>query len=69
MIDIDKEIARLEAEIAQLEGPLKSLQGRLSNEAFIAKAPPAIIEAERAKAAEWQARLLQLREKITQLRA
>ncbi|MCC6431197.1 MAG: hypothetical protein IT354_09810, partial [Gemmatimonadaceae bacterium] len=46
-----------------------SLLGRLSNESFVAKAPPAIVEAERAKAAEWQARLAQLREKIRQLRS
>ena len=67
MIDIEKEKARLEAEIAQLETPLNALLGRLSNEKFIAKAPPAVIEGERAKAAEWQARLEQLRHKREQL--
>jgi valyl-tRNA synthetase len=67
MIDLDKERARLAAEIAQLEGPLAALRGRLSNEKFMAKAPPAIVEAERAKEAEWQARLDQLQHKLAQL--
>ncbi len=67
MIDIDKEKAKLAAEIAQLEAPLNALLGRLSNEKFIAKAPPAVIDGERTKAAEWQARLVQLRDKLEQL--
>ena len=69
MVDVGKESARLTAEIAQLEGPLNALDGRLANEKFIAKAPPEIIAAERVKAAEWRARLVSLREKLTQLGA
>ncbi len=69
MIDVGKEIARLTAEVTQLEGPLNALEGRLANEKFIAKAPPEIIAAERVKATEWRARLVSLREKITQLGA
>ncbi len=69
MIDLEKETARLQAEIAQLEGPLAALLGRLSNEKFMAKAPPAVVEGERAKAAEWQARLDSLHQKLRQLAA
>jgi valyl-tRNA synthetase len=69
MIDLDKERARLGAEITQLEGPLAALLGRLSNEKFMAKAPPAVVEGERAKAAEWQGRLDMLRQKLAQLDA
>ncbi len=69
MIDLDKERARLQAEITQLDGPLAALLGRLSNDKFVAKAPPAIVEAERAKAAEWQSRLDLLRQKLRQLGA
>ena len=69
MIDMDKERARLSAEIDQLQGPLDALLGRLSNEKFKAKAPPAVVDGERAKAAEWQARLAQLRAKLDQLGA
>lgn len=69
MIDLDKERARLAAEIAQLAAPLAALRGRLGNEKFMAKAPPAIVNAERAKEAEWQTRLTQLQDKLTQLNA
>ena len=69
MIDLAKERARLQAEIAQLENPLNALLGRLSNEKFIEKAKPEIVAAERIKAAEWQARLALLHEKLKQLAA
>jgi len=69
MIDVDKERARLQAEIAQLEAPLAALRGRLSNDKFMAKAPPNIVEAERAKEAEWQTRLTQLAAKLAHLDA
>ena len=69
MIDLGKERARLQGEIMQLEGPLETLLARLANEQFTAKAPPAIVEAERAKAAEWQSRLAVLRRKLDQLSA
>jgi valyl-tRNA synthetase len=69
MIDLDKERARLAAEIAQLGGAYDALMARLSNEKFTAKAPPAVVEAERAKAAEWLARLTLLRDKLQQLSA
>ncbi|MBL0171803.1 MAG: valine--tRNA ligase [Gemmatimonadaceae bacterium] len=69
MIDLEKERLRLSAEIAQLQQALDALLGRLSNEKFMAKAPPAIVDAERAKAADWQARLALLRRKLDQLDA
>ncbi len=69
LIDLGKERVRWQAEMAQLSAPLEALLGRLSNETFVAKAPPAIVEAERAKAADWQARLALLQQKLNQLGA
>jgi valyl-tRNA synthetase len=69
MIDLDRERERLSAELAQLDGPLAALEGRLANDRFIAKAPPAVIEAERAKAADWRARRAQLQARIAALQA
>jgi valyl-tRNA synthetase len=63
MIDLGKEKQRLETEIAQLDKQLTALDGRLANESFVAKAPEALVAAERAKAADWRARLEQLRNK------
>ena len=67
MIDLGKERLRLTAEIAQLHSALSALMGRLSNEKFMANAPPAIVNTERAKAADWNARLALLRQKLEQL--
>jgi valyl-tRNA synthetase len=67
MIDLDRERERLRGELAQLEGPLAALEGRLANERFIAKAPPAVVEAERAKATEWRAKRDQLATRLASL--
>jgi valyl-tRNA synthetase len=39
-------------------------QGKLSNEAFVAKAPPAVIEQERKRVADFTATLAKLREQL-----
>lgn len=49
LIDIEKEIERLAKEKANLEGELKRVEGKLGNEGFVAKAPPKVIEEEKAK--------------------
>ncbi|WP_337171000.1 valine--tRNA ligase [Gemmatimonas aurantiaca] len=69
MIDLDKEKQRLQTELSQLEKQLTALEGRLANEGFVAKAPPAVVEAERAKAADWRSRADQLRGKLQALGA
>ncbi len=67
MVDLDKERARLGDELAQLDKQLSGLEARLSNEKFISKAPPAVVEGERARAAEWRACGDALRSKLAQL--
>ncbi len=64
MIDLEKEKQRLQTELTQLEKQTVALAGRLANEGFIAKAPAAVIDAERAKLADWQSRAEQLRAKL-----
>ena len=64
MIDVAKERQRLDGEIAQLDKQLTALDGRLANEKFTAKAPPELVDAERAKAEEWRSRLAQLTSKL-----
>ena len=49
IIDMEKEKARLNAEKAKLEGEIARLSAKLSNEGFVAKAPAAVVEGERAK--------------------
>ncbi len=55
MIDLDKERARLSGELTKTEGEIKRLQGKLSNEGFLAKAPAAVVDAERAKLEKYNA--------------
>jgi valyl-tRNA synthetase len=69
MIDLDKERQRLESEAAQLLTQLTALDGRLANEKFVAKAPPQVVAAERAKAEEWRTRHAQLLDRIARLGA
>ena len=57
LIDFEKEKARLASEIAKLEGEVKRLEGKLGNAGFVAKAPAAVVEAERAKLAAAQEKL------------
>ena len=46
------ELARLNKEIQRLQGEVQRVGGKLSNAAFVDKAPPAVIDKERAKLAE-----------------
>ena len=49
IIDVEKEKARLNAEKTKLEGEIARINAKLSNEGFVAKAPAAVVEGERAK--------------------
>ena len=64
IVDVAKERGKLETELTQLDKQLTGLRGRLANAGFTAKAPAAVVDAERAKEAEWTARTEQLRAKI-----
>ncbi len=54
IVDTEKEIARLTAEKKRLEGEIERLDKKLSNEGFVAKAPAAVVEGERAKLAKYK---------------
>ena len=69
LVDLAKEAAKLANELGGLEKQLAALRGRLSNEKFTAKAPPELVDAERAKEREWTARAEQLQAKVKELSA
>lgn len=52
IIDIEKEISRLNKELAQVESELLKAENKLKNENFLAKAPQEVIEKEKSKAEE-----------------
>ena len=49
LVDTEKEKARLTAELLKLDGEIERAERKLANESFVAKAPAAVVEAERAK--------------------
>ena len=52
IIDVEKEKARLTAELQKLDGDIARTESKLANESFVAKAPAAVVEGERAKLAK-----------------
>jgi valyl-tRNA synthetase len=48
----ERDRARLERELADAEGMLAAARARLANDAFISKAPPAVVDGANARAAE-----------------
>ena len=57
IIDTEKEIARLEGEQKKLLGEIERLEKKLSNEGFVAKAPAAVVEGEKAKLLKYRENL------------
>ena len=68
LIDIEKEIERLEKEKANLQKELDRVNGKLNNEGFVAKAPEKVIEEEKAKRAKYQEMYEKVAERLAGLR-
>jgi valyl-tRNA synthetase len=66
-IDVAAEKLRIGKEVTRLEGEIDRVNGKLSNEAFVAKAPPAVIELERKRVADATATLLKLNDQLRRL--
>ena len=64
LIDKDKEIAKLEKDIEKTQRELDRVSEKLSNEAFISKAPQAVIDKENAIKEELEIKILKLRDSI-----
>jgi valyl-tRNA synthetase len=56
LIDFAAEKVRVEKEIGKIEMDLLGLEKRLGNPGFVARAPPEVVEKDRARAAELQAK-------------
>lgn len=68
LVDIDKEIERLEKEAAKLAGEIKRASGMLANPKFVDKAPAAKVEEEKAKLAKYTEMSEQVAERLAQLK-
>ena len=66
-VDVAAEKARLAKEAGRLEGEIAKANGKLSNQAFVAKAPPAVIDQEKKRVADFTAALNKLRDQLRRL--
>ncbi len=66
-IDVAAERTRLSKEMARLQGEITKAQAKLGNQAFVAKAPPAVIEQEQKRLADFGATVAKLQEQLTRL--
>ena len=68
LVDIAKELERLEKEEKKLIGEVKRVEGMLSNERFMSKAPQEKIDEEKEKLVKYTSMLEQVRERLAQLK-
>jgi valyl-tRNA synthetase len=66
-IDVAAEKARITKEVGRLQVELAKATGKLANEAFVAKAPPAVIEQERKRIADFTATLEKMQAQLKRL--
>ncbi len=68
LIDVEAELAKLEADLKYQEGFLQSVLKKLSNEKFVSKAPANVIEMERKKQADAETKIASIKESIAALK-
>jgi valyl-tRNA synthetase len=66
-VDVAAEKVRLAKEVARLEEQIAKASVKLSNEAFVAKAPAAVLEQERKRVADFAATLEKVKEQFARL--
>ena len=64
LVDIEKEKARLTKDLGKKQGELKGLEGKLSNPGFLAKAPEAVVAAEKDRAEKLKALIAKIEEQL-----
>lgn len=66
-VDVAAEKLRLGKEVTRLEEQIAKANTKLNNEAFVAKAPAAVLEQERKRVADFAATLTKVREQLARL--
>ncbi|MEG2097467.1 MAG: class I tRNA ligase family protein, partial [Pseudoflavonifractor sp.] len=67
LVDLEKEKARMEKELSKSREELSKLNAKLDNPGFVAKAPEAVITAERDRGEKLQALILKLEASVAAL--
>lgn len=68
LVDVAKELERIGKELAKARQNLAMLEGKLSNEKFISRAPEAVVNAEKEKAAKARSLITQLEQSEASLK-
>ena len=66
-INVEEEMAKMTKELAHYEGFLKGVLAKLGNERFVANAPAAVVENERNKQRDAEAKIAALKERMAAL--
>jgi valyl-tRNA synthetase len=64
LVDVAKEVERIIKELEKNQKFLSSLEAKLSNEKFVARAPEAVVNAEKEKAAKTRDLIAQLQQSL-----
>ncbi len=67
-IDVEAELAKLDKELVYLQGFKASVEKKLSNERFVSNAPAAVVEGERKKLADAEAKIANISASIAALK-
>ena len=67
-VDVEAEIKKLEEELKYAQGFLKSVEAKLSNERFVSGAPAAVVDKERKKKADAEAKIAVIEQQLSGLR-
>jgi len=67
-VDVEAEIKKLEEELKYAQGFLKSVEGKLSNERFVNGAPATVVDKERKKKADAEAKIAVIEQQLAGLR-
>ncbi|MEG1972269.1 MAG: hypothetical protein RR315_03845, partial [Oscillospiraceae bacterium] len=68
LVDFEKEFARLNKELDDCKKDINFLSSKLNNAGFVKKAPPEIIEGEKAKLKKAEEKLEKIQESIDELK-
>jgi len=68
LIDVEEELKKLEEELKYTKGFLNSVMKKLGNERFVNNAPETVVDKERAKKADAEAKIKVLKERIAGLK-
>ena len=66
-LDLPETLLGAILEAKRLEGEIAKANGKLNNQNFVAKAPPAVIEQEKQRAADFGATLAKVKEQLARL--